>query len=221
MNQGERKKRPELSRRAPRRYFAQYNHPVGAEEPGVAHDFGRRTDGVEDAITKAVNLGYRVIDENLQHGRQAAKRIREGVYRSTDMENDIRAVVDRALRVTKEAASAWLDILSAPTWEAVLKGRANQGPWFSVMVQSRRQVHVTLDLHPASPKFVPVVFALRATELEQPAPIEVKFISSAGGERAVLAITVPDEVAPGTYTGFIVDTVTHQPGGTLYVRIPP
>jgi hypothetical protein len=39
------------------------------------------------------------------------------------------------------------------------------------------------------------------------------------GTRPVLVVEVPDDQPLGTYTGAIVDEKTHEPGGSVCVRI--
>jgi hypothetical protein len=176
-------------------------------------------DGNEDVIGNAVNLGYRVIEEHLLQGRRAAERLREGSYNSTDMEEDVRTVVDRVMRVTREAAVAWLDLLAAPTLARTPPGMARPGRLISVEVQSTRRAQVTLDFNPASYSFVPLVQALHPTAPGPRAAIDVSFMVSGDDARCVLTITVSDDVPPGTYTGVVLDSTTLEPGGTLCVRI--
>jgi hypothetical protein len=91
----------------------------------------------------------------------------------------------------------------------------------SIEVKSTRPAEVTLELRPASPRFVPVVHALHPKPPGTRPLTDVKFRLSPDAQRGVVAITVPDDLEPGSYTGVVVDSVTDEPGGILCVRVHP
>jgi hypothetical protein len=76
---------------------------------------------------------------------------------------------------------------------------------------------VELDLHPRSPRFVPFVGPLMASDPKR--SLSAKFAMSSDPPRLVLKVNVPGDQPPGTYTGAIVDSSTNAPGGTLSVTV--
>jgi hypothetical protein len=236
MTQQKRKKRPPPSRSGPRRSFLHHDHLAGSAQPGAAPAPAAQAGGIDEVVGNAVKLGYQVVEEQLQQGRESARRIREGTYTTAELEDDVNALVDRLVRVTQDATAAWLDIVSAvaragaPAMTGagasamagapVRPGRRSE-PNFAVEVNSPHPAQVTLDLAPASQRFVPVVHSLQGTHGRKHKPIGVRFKLSPDGSRGVLVVTVPDDIEAGTYTGAVVDSATHRPGGTLRVDIHP
>ena len=53
-------------------------------------------------IDRAVRLAYGVVDDHIVQGKRAAERLRQGTYSSKDFDDDLRACLDRALRMSKE-----------------------------------------------------------------------------------------------------------------------
>ena len=223
MNQQYRYRRPEPTRTGPRRSFAStYDHPgpgSSAERAPNAPSGGGRIDGV---IANAVDLGYRVIEEQLQQGQQAARQLRQGSFSSRAIESDINALIDSLSRVTKGAIDAWAELLSAAgRGDPVSRAGSNGGVAFSIQVKSGRPAQVTLDLRPPPGRFVPVIAELKSATPGGRPFTGAEFAMSPDGERGVLAITVPDDLAPGVYSGDILESVTKQFGGTVSVRVDP
>jgi hypothetical protein len=205
-----RRKRPEPSRKGPRRNAMA---GLGGDETGA---WSQQSPG--DAIANAVNLGYRVVEEYLEQGRDAAQRFRKGSYSSANVEEDLKTLVDRLVRVTKDITAAWTEILSAFT-RAASPAASRVGPAVSVELKSKRRTEVMFDLRPLAGRFVPSVPALYAASTSKSTLTDIQFRLSADGAHAVLAIDVPDDLPPGVYSGAIVDSTTNVPGGTLSVRI--
>jgi hypothetical protein len=238
MTTQERKKRPQPARRAPRRALLQHGQPA-AERTGAPPETVPEGADIDHVIANAVDLGYRVVEEQLQQGRRAARHFRIG---SDDLVGgqEVTAVLDRLLRLTKDATSAWLEMISAvvrteggvervapekkpaATQESAQRVEGAGGtPTMSIEVKSARPAEVTLELRPASPRFVPVVHALHPKPPGTRPLTDVKFKLSPDARRGVVAITVPDDLEAGSYTGVVVDSVTDEPGGILRVRVHP
>jgi hypothetical protein len=222
MTQRNRKKRPTPSRTAPLRTFVKVDHLGGGGAAAMTSDERLNTGSIDAVIGNAVNLGYRVITEQLQQGRLAAERVREGTFTSGEMEEQVKVLVDRLMQVTKDATVAWFDIVSALTRaSAPAQVRPRVGVGITVQVVSARPAQVTLDLTPASPRFVPVVHALHSGTSGQPPLTDVKFKLAPDGASGLLVVTLPEDCPSGIYTGAIVDSATRAPGGTLRVYVPP
>jgi hypothetical protein len=215
--------RPEPPRTGPRRSFSlTYDHPGPASSWTTtpnAPSGGGRIDGV---IANAVDLGYRVIEEQLQQGQQAARQLRHSSFNSRAIDSDINTVIDSLSRVTKGAIDAWADLLGAARRGDPASGlESNGGVAFSIQVKSARPAHVTLDLSPPSGRFVPVIPELKSATPGRKPFTGARFVMNLNGERGALVITIPDDIAPGLYSGDILDSVTRQFGGTVSVRIDP
>jgi hypothetical protein len=87
-----------------------------------------------------------------------------------------------------------------------------------IVVRGVRVRSVTLDLRPPSPRFVPVVRQLVASDPNYRLT-SVAFTASAGEPRLVLTVTVPRDQPAGTYSGAIVDSASNVAGGTLSVTV--
>ncbi len=235
MTKQERKKRQQPSRSAPKRSFVSHGQLGAARETGTASHAA----GIDDVIADAVSLGYRVVEEQLQQGRRAARSFRNGADSSPETQ-DIMAVIERLVRVTRDATIAWLDVVTAVTSRkegkaasvsadtdtkpaaatvGVSPSNGTGGGAISVEVKSKRPAKVTLDLRPASPRFVPMVHALHPKTPGKRPLTDVRFRLSPDDGRGVLVISVPDDLEPGNYTGVVVDSATDEPGGTLCVRV--
>jgi hypothetical protein len=223
MNQQYRYRRPEPTRTGPRRSFAlTYDH-LGSGSSWTrapnAPGGGGRIDGV---IANAVELGYRVIEEQLQQGQQAARQLRQGSFNSQPIESDISTLIDSLSRVTKGAIDTWAELLGAARrGDPVSTAGSNGGVAFSIQVKSARPAQVTLELSPPSGRFVPMIPELKSATPGRRSFTGAQFAMSLDGESGALVITVPDDLAPGIYSGDILESVTKQLGGTVSVRIDP
>jgi hypothetical protein len=223
MTTEERQRRPIPPRTAPQRTFVKHDHPGDKGQAEATSTSSPPPDGVQEVIHGAVKLGYSVVDEHLEHGRQAAQRIRSGSYTSADIETDVGLLVERLARTAKEMTAAWLEIMSVATKTTVAAapaGPSARAP-ISVRVQSARPAQVTLDLHPLSPQFVPAVHALYPKPPGQGVLTDVKFALHPERAHATLTVTIPDDLPAGIYAGVITDSATHQPGGTVCVHVDP
>jgi hypothetical protein len=226
----DRKKRPKAQRNGPRRSFIEHEHPGsdGPEpEPGP-EPASAPNPGVRGVIQGAVELGYNVIEEHLEHGRQAAQRVRAGSYTSSDIEDDLSQLVERLARRSKDLTAAWLEVVSAAT--KTLSGRAPdagrpaepaRATPVSIEVHSTRPARVTVELHPGSQPFAPTVQALYPKPPARGQLSDVRFALSEDRTHSILVVTIPDDLPEGTYSGVITDSATHRPGGTLCVLVHP
>lgn len=95
------------AREAPHRGYAPRPEP----EPGSAP--GRTPDGVStsEAIASAVKLGYDVIGQNIEQGREAAHRFRAGTYSVREAPQDLGRLAARMLALTRELSTTTFDVL--------------------------------------------------------------------------------------------------------------
>ena len=218
MTEQYRYRRPEPTRTGPRRTFVFRNNNLGPGSMSAAAP--EAAGGIDGVIAGAVDLGYRVIEQQMQQGQQAARRLRQGSYASSGAaESDIKALVAALSRVTKGAIDAWVELLGASERAATSWARSADCGYLPIEVDSARPVQVTLDLCPPSATFIPVMPDLRGETSDKKPLTDVRFNVSPDGQRAVLVIKVPDDVAPGVYTGVVRDSATKESGGTISVRV--
>ena len=85
-------------------------------------------------------------------------------------------------------------------------------------MKSARRVQVSVEFKPTLLGFVPSAPPLFASDRSL-LPLDNLHFVVKEGTRPVLVVEVPDNQPLGTYTGAIVDEKTHEPGGSVCVRV--
>src|SRR5207247_7847033 len=102
----ERVKRPPLERTRPIRSWSDLwaEHPASdaREKPP-----GKATARLEDVVARSVELGYRVVDEYVRRGQEAAQRLRRGAYDTGALAEDVQGVAGELGRSCDELAGGW------------------------------------------------------------------------------------------------------------------
>jgi len=65
---------------------------------------------INEQIAQAVRAGYDVIAENIQQGRDAAERFRQGDYNIRDVPDDVQTVLQRLLQLARELSTTTFDV---------------------------------------------------------------------------------------------------------------
>ncbi|MFN3592206.1 MAG: hypothetical protein ACK4TG_08460, partial [Thermaurantiacus sp.] len=101
-------RRPEPVRTAPDRsgWHARAGLGETRPEPGSAP-----TAHVQRAISDAVALGYQVVEENLQHGREAAGRYATPNASAADVQHDLTRSIGRMLELASDLSRVWLELI--------------------------------------------------------------------------------------------------------------
>ena len=92
---------------------------------------GRGASAPEDAsatlsevVSRSVDLGYRVVDEYIRRGQQAAQRINDRSYDVQAMTSDVQDLGSRTLQYASDFAGVWFDLIQrAATDSALLRPR--------------------------------------------------------------------------------------------------
>jgi hypothetical protein len=100
-----RARRPEPARDRPKRTSAA---AAAAKEPAEA-DLPVDLE-ISAAVAHVVKLGYDVIAENIQQGREAAARFRQGKYRLGEAPGEIEVAVQRLLSLARELSTTTFDV---------------------------------------------------------------------------------------------------------------
>jgi hypothetical protein len=96
-------KRPEPEREGPKR--AGDGAPTGKTAKDVPADLE-----ISEAVAHVVKLGYDVIAENIQQGREAAARFRQGKYRLREAPGEIEVAAQRLLSLARELSTTTFDV---------------------------------------------------------------------------------------------------------------
>ncbi len=110
MSVRERIRRPELERTEPiRRWPTLFS---GAPQPeGDSASTPRRS--LNDAVSRSVDLGYRIIDEYIRQGQRAAQRFNDRSYGTLTMTNDVQELAMRVGQYASEFAAVWFELIQA------------------------------------------------------------------------------------------------------------
>jgi hypothetical protein len=126
MTDDERPRRPILDRREPMRQWANMfggaepprNGPLPADgataDPAAAGDPQRRA-SLGDAISRSVDLGYRVIDEYIRQGQRAAQRMSDRSFSADGAVGDLREASDRMGQYASDFFGLWMEFMELTT----------------------------------------------------------------------------------------------------------
>jgi hypothetical protein len=216
MSSNDRITRPPLPRREPQRAWS----GAGA--------------GGGDIVSRAVDLGYRVVDEYIRQGQRAAEQLGARAPIADAMGQDMQELAVRMAEYTSDAFTLWLQFFNAAL---VTNGQAPPSPsmprgWESVATASERRavrvrldvtgpggVEATLDLAPEACGRALTVQALRAADPAKPRLTDVRVIAAGGEEPATLVVRIPDDQPPDLYSGIVVDAETGRLAGTVAIRV--
>jgi hypothetical protein len=223
MSSNDRITRPPLPRREPHRTW-----------PGMPAGIA---DGVNEAVSRAVDLGYRVVDEYIRQGQRAAEQLglRMAGPGATGSAADAQEVAVRMAQYTSDAFAVWLQFVGAAMgaaaprpatapmprgWESLAtNGAASHAVRLLVEVAGSRRVEVTVDLEPGTNGRALTVQALRATDPDKPRLTDVRLEPAAGVEPATLIVRIPDGQPADRYGGIVVDAASGRLAGTVTVRL--
>ncbi|MBI3784379.1 MAG: hypothetical protein HY270_13365 [Deltaproteobacteria bacterium] len=201
--------------------------------------------GGPDPVSRAVELGYRVIDEYIRQGQNAARRFSEGGMNGGALTATWQDAATRMAQLSGEWMGLWLELAQRAAGSAGMPGagpaaRAFSAPFTTptappeasplrsgpaasarvrLQVSSARPTEVTLDLRPECTATTLVVHSLRAVDPNLPRISDVGFTPAANDQPAVLTIRVAPEHPAGTYSAVIVDAKTNRPAGTVSVTV--
>lgn len=83
---------------------------AGPIRSAAAAPAGPSGGSINDAIAVAVRAGYDVIAENIQQGRAAAEKFRQGEYNIRDVPEDVGTVLLRAIQLARDLSTTTFDV---------------------------------------------------------------------------------------------------------------
>jgi len=247
MSTENRLKRPRLERTRPIRSWSGVLGASGGVAPteGDSATDGGRSPRIEDAISRSIELGYRVVDDYIQQGQRAAQRLSTGRLGAETVASEMQDLGARIARYASDFFGAWVELLdlaaegsaarrhaAAPAGAApAAAGPANPPPKATnpdrrtpsgvrLEVVSTRPTDIDLDL-----RLERVTGALRAHALRSADPRKPRLDpptirpDETGRTTPVLTVRVPDGHPAGSYEGLILDEATNRPVGSLRVTL--
>jgi len=240
MSSDKRTKRPSLDRTQPiRSWSTLLGVPggSGADPADAAAGDGKHPSRLEDAISRSVELGYRVVDDYIQQGQRAAQRMSAGTLTAEAVASEAQDLGGRIARYASDFFGAWVELLdlaaagsaarqAAPAASAPQSGtspspeppparRAAAG--LRVQVVAARPVEVALDLRPERVSGPLRAHELRSADARKPRLADVTIHADGAGATPVLRIGVPDGHPAGAYEGLLLDEATNRPVGSVRV----
>lgn len=225
---------PELDRTAPIRNWSAVfgpgtSRPITPPHPGSIRD--------------AVELGYRVIDELVGSGREAASSLRPwgwAAQGAAAAPEDLAQLGLQMVQAASEFMSTWLQMMQRAAGPASTSAPPARGPEppapphpeptpapapaspernrVRVGVSSQRMTHVEIDLRAGAARSSLVVHQLRPVSAEVTIP-PIPVTSRVEDDALCVELVVPPEQPAGRYNACIVDAATGIPQGTLSLLI--
>lgn len=243
----DRKKKPSLSRTQPIRDWSKiFTMAASAPRSESPRDRTSPTAGdsrhpneetppasFEAAAVRSVEIGYRVVDEYMRRGQQAARRMRSGTYGGSELVRDSREIADRMIRSASDVVSAWGELLELtadgadrspdpggePASVEPVDPPVGIVPWrIRLSVDPKYAVDVEIDLESPLEGTEPEALSLRkdGSGTER---IENVTFGVDTQNMPTLSVKVRSRHRPGTYTGVLVDGRTGGRIGTLSVTV--
>lgn len=188
-----------------------------------------------ETVTQGVELGYRVIEEQIRQGRRVAEQFNLRSYDPAAMGSDFREAGERMWRYYADLAGLWIEFVGSLVGN-IDPMRTALAAWQPRTARSDPRktggspVPITLDVASARP--VQVALSLSRSRVPQALRVHPLWTTDPGrlpladvgirhdsGGGVALRLRVPDEQPPGLYVGAVVDGDTGEPCGTLSVRL--
>jgi hypothetical protein len=237
MRDDERARRPQPERTEPIRSFGGLFGLSGP--PGDPGGGGARGAGsLGDVVSRSVELGYRVVDEYVRQGQEAAQRMTDRTYGPEAAVRDAQQLTTRMVQYASDFMRLWFDFLQLGALGGLARPEPDRrllreptptpapelrtGPArLRLELVSGRPAEVSLELRPDAPVEHLVVHALRAEGADGRRLSDVAIRRAADEDAVVLRVAVPADHPAGVYNGLIVDERTSRPAGTVSVRLGP
>ncbi len=183
-----------------------------------------------DSTAQAINLAYRVIEENIAQGQRVTETLAKAPDQLANSGAEIQEFFQRTLRYTADVLPMWLDLMNsiassdairrfltpaAPPAQAPLNGTYA----IAIEVRSVRPATISLEVKPHADPALLMVNGLRSSA-PKVTPIEdVTFVTANGNGRPCLRVAIPPKQPSGLYSGVVVRRDSGEPVGILTVRL--
>jgi hypothetical protein len=212
-------------------------------DAGPDPDAGPVPPSPDNAVSRSVELGYRVIDDYLERGQRAAERIRQGTYDAEAIGDDVRDLATRMVGYVSDFSAAWLEFLQRSSIDVATGPDLPSQPFGAeappadtaassvapasahplhvrVSLTTDRRAEIALDLEPVPSSSRLIVHALRSTTLDHPRITSVTF-EPGTADTGTFRVSVPEGQPAGIYHGLVVDDARNRPVGSLTLTLYP
>ncbi len=252
MNKNKRRKKPEPLRTGPIREWNTLFRKSCSWSEDIAEQSSQDVSGVGDTepldsvVSRAVELGYKVVEEQIRQGQQIAGQLASGKIDPALINGNVSEIGDRILRFYSDMGALWFEMIESvlrnpsmgemfsgfmPEAGARMNGSANNGAGRSaanghsnipVEIVSSEPTGARVSVELASDCDFESILAqpLRTRDADIRPIDDVRFIPPSDGWPPSICVTIPNGQVPGTYSGLILSAMTDEPVGTLCVHIP-
>lgn len=201
---------------------------------------------LDSVVSRAVELGYKVVEEQIRQGQEIAGQLASGKIDPTLINGNVSEIGDRILRFYSDMGALWFEMIESvlrnpsmgemfnsfmPETGGSMNGSASNGAGRST---ANGRSNIPVEIVSSEPTGARVTVEVGTncefeSMLAQPLrtrdadirPIDdVRFIPPSDGWPPSICVTIPKGQAPGTYSGLILSAMTDEPVGTLCVHIP-
>jgi len=254
MSSSDRPKRPIPERTAPiRDWRGLFDGAAPDRQPdptssagGASSDPASRLTG---AVARSVEIGYRVIDDHLQQGQRAARRLSSGRPAPEVWVTEVQDLGIRMARYASDFMATWMELLeltargnpppdpraqptpdgadgrqaTAPApgdSEQLAAATSDRADRVRIAVRSARPIEVEVDYHADRVTGPNVrVHALRSLDPDAPRIDTIAFRPGSDGGQPTLDVRVDDAPPPGRYEGLLIDEHSNRPVGSVRIVI--
>jgi hypothetical protein len=209
----DRVRREDPERTAPRRNaggaFAQ-----GAVDGG---DIAGRTDAWRNVIERGVQLGYEVVQDQLDFGSRVASRLSGANHGAGGGRGQVGNLSDNILATLVEMSARYFDMMMGTSGRFGLTP-THSPPRVSVKIDAARAVDVLVDLVADQSGEGFLVRPLFSERDASPPLTGVELMAAQDGGLAI-HVALPDRQPAGMYEGSVLDARTRRPLGRLVVTV--
>lgn len=204
------------------------------------------TEPLDSVVSRAVELGYKVIEEQIQQGQQIAEQLASGDIDPALINGNVSEVGDRVMRFYSDMGALWFEMIESvlrnpsmgemfsnlmPDGNAPMNGSAHNGTGrpaangrsnipVEIVSPEPTGARVSVDLHTTCEFESMLAQPLQTRDADNKPMDDVHFIPPGDGWPPSIRVSIPAGQPPGTYSGLILSATTDEPVGTLCVHIP-
>ncbi len=206
---------------------------------------GQGPAALDEVVSRAVETGYKVIEEQIQQGQKVAEQLSQGNIGADMVNGNVSEIFERVLRFYSDMGALWFEMLESvmrnPAASQMFEnfagkagGKANghamngaehpaaqSAPSLPVEIVCARPTgaRAILDLHPGVDLTGVTLRPLLSQQAETPPIEEVRLIAARPGWPATVQITIPEEQPAGVYASMVLQA-SGEPAGTLCLHLP-
>lgn len=215
------------------------------DKPDSNQSRGNGKDQADNIVSRAVGLGYDVIEEQLKQGQKAAEQLASGNMDATQLDGSASEMAERIVRFYSDMGALWSEMLQSLTRNGAMRdlimdsmpgnGWRNDGASTEqetppdklrseMVVEINSPVatgaRVAVDLQGDKDMNSMMMQPLHARDPNKPPLADIHLIPPENGWPPTVRVTIPEGQPHGTYSGVILAAATDEPVGTVCLRIP-